>query len=38
MGVKGRLELKKFYDIEVTGQMLRSVTGKVVVEREVEIK
>jgi len=37
VGVKGRLELKKFYDIEVTGHMLRSVTGKVVVEREVEV-
>ena len=37
VGVKGRLELKKFYDIEVTGQMLRSVTGKVVVEREVVV-
>lgn len=36
VGVKGRLELKKFYDIEVTGHMLRSVTGKVVVKREVE--
>ena len=36
VGVKGRLELKKFYDIEITGHMLRSLTGKVVVEREVE--
>ncbi len=35
VGVKGRLELKKFYDIEVTGQMLRSVTGKVMVKKEV---
>ena len=35
VGVKGRLELKKFYDIEVTGQMLRSVTGKVVKKVEV---
>ena len=35
VGVKGRLELKKFYDIEITGHMLRSLTGKVVVEREV---
>ena len=33
VGVKGRLELKKFYDIEVTGHMLRSITGKVVVKR-----
>ena len=31
VGVKGRLELKKFYDLEVTGHMLRSITGKVVV-------
>ena len=37
VGVKGRLELKKFYDIEVTGHMLRSVTGKVVVKREVVV-
>jgi len=41
VGVKGRLPLKQFYDLEVTGQMLRSVTGKVVkkveVEREVEV-
>ncbi len=29
VGVKGRLELKKLYDIEVTGHMLRSITGKV---------
>jgi len=29
-GVKGRLELGKFYDLEVVGHMLRSVTGKVV--------
>jgi len=38
VGVKGRLELKKFYDIEVTGQMLRSVTGNVVAEGEAESK
>lgn len=37
VGVKGRLELKKFYDVEVTGHMLRSVTGKVAVERKVEV-
>ena len=37
VGVKGRLELKKFYDIEVTGQMLRSVTGKVVKKVEVRV-
>ena len=29
VGVKGRLELKKFYDLEITGHMLRSITGKV---------
>ncbi len=29
VGVKGRLELKKFYDLEITGHMLRSLTGKV---------
>ncbi len=37
VGVKGRLELKKFYDLEITGHMLRSITGKVVVKREVEV-
>ena len=30
VGVKQRLELKKFYDIRVTGHMLRSVVGEVV--------
>ncbi len=29
VGVKERLELNKFYDIQVTGHMLRSITGKV---------
>jgi radical SAM superfamily enzyme with C-terminal helix-hairpin-helix motif len=29
VGVKGRLELKKFYNLEITGHMLRSLTGKV---------
>jgi radical SAM superfamily enzyme with C-terminal helix-hairpin-helix motif len=29
VGVKERLELNKFYDIEITGHMLRSVTGRV---------
>ena len=29
VGIKQRLELNKFYDIEVTGHMLRSVIGKV---------
>ena len=31
VGVKGRLELKKFYEIGIIGHMLRSLTGKVVV-------
>ncbi|MBI5388764.1 radical SAM protein [Candidatus Woesearchaeota archaeon] len=30
VGVKGRLELKKFYGLEISGHMLRSITGKVV--------
>ncbi|MBR9690441.1 radical SAM protein [Candidatus Woesearchaeota archaeon] len=30
VGIKQRLELKKFYNIKVTGHMLRSVVGKVV--------
>lgn len=30
VGVKGRLPLKQFYDLEITGHMLRSLTGKVV--------
>lgn len=29
VGVKERLELKKFYNLEITGHMLRSLTGKV---------
>ena len=29
VGVKGRLQLKKFYDLEITGHMLRSITGRV---------
>ena len=29
VGVKKRLDLKKFYDLEITGHMLRSLTGKV---------
>ncbi len=37
VGVKGRLELKKFYDLEVTEHMLRSLVGKVVAkEKELE--
>ncbi len=34
VGVKGRLELKKFYDLEITGHMLRSLVGKVSLESE----
>jgi radical SAM superfamily enzyme with C-terminal helix-hairpin-helix motif len=30
VGVKGRLELNKFYDVSVTDHMLRSITGKIV--------
>jgi radical SAM superfamily enzyme with C-terminal helix-hairpin-helix motif len=30
VGVKERLELKKFYDLEITGHMLRSLVGKIV--------
>jgi radical SAM superfamily enzyme with C-terminal helix-hairpin-helix motif len=30
VGVKGRFELKKFYDIEINGHMLRSLTGKII--------
>ncbi|MBI5389967.1 radical SAM protein [Candidatus Woesearchaeota archaeon] len=29
VGVKGRLELKKFYDLSITKHMLRSLTGEV---------
>ena len=29
VGVKGRLELKKFYNLKIIGHMLRSVTGEV---------
>ncbi|MBI2523289.1 radical SAM protein [Candidatus Woesearchaeota archaeon] len=36
VGVKGRLELKKFYNLEVTGHMLRSLVGKVAKEMEIE--
>ncbi|MBI2541650.1 radical SAM protein [Candidatus Woesearchaeota archaeon] len=35
VGVKGRIELKKFYDLEITNHMLRSLTGKVVKKAEV---
>ncbi len=35
VGVKGRIELKKFYDLEITGHMLRSLTGKVIVEEKI---
>jgi len=30
IGVKERLELGKFYNIKVTGHMLRSIVGEVV--------
>jgi|TARA_Y100000310_G_scaffold284075_1_gene306606 radical SAM superfamily enzyme with C-terminal helix-hairpin-helix motif len=33
VGVKGRLELKKFYDLEIIGHMLRSLVGKVIKEK-----
>ncbi|MEK6974452.1 MAG: radical SAM protein [Nanoarchaeota archaeon] len=29
IGIRGRLPLKKFYDIKITGHMLRSITGEV---------
>ena len=29
-GVKGRFEIGKFYDIKVTGHMLRSITGEII--------
>ena len=34
VGVKGRLALKKFYNLEITGHMLRSLTGKLTMENE----
>jgi radical SAM superfamily enzyme with C-terminal helix-hairpin-helix motif len=34
VGVEGRLDLKKFYDLEITGHMLRSLVGKVVIKKE----
>jgi len=36
VGVKGRLGLKKFYDLDVSGHMLRSLTAKVSEEKELE--
>ena len=30
IGIKKRIELKKFYNIKITGHMLRSITGEVV--------
>jgi len=36
VGVKGRLELKKFYDLEITSHMLRSLVGKVAVKNELD--
>lgn len=38
VGVKGRLELKKFYHLEITGHMLRSLVGKVAVKQDSPIK
>ncbi|MCH8003261.1 MAG: radical SAM protein [Nanoarchaeota archaeon] len=38
VGVKGRLELKKFYDLEISGHMLRSLVGKVEVKELDPIK
>jgi len=35
VGVKERLELKKFYDLEITSHMLRSLVGKVRIKKEV---
>ena len=32
VGVKGRYEIGKFYDVKVTGHMLRSVIGEIVKE------
>ena len=34
VGIKGRLELKKFYDLEITGHMLRSLVGKVEIKKK----
>ena len=36
VGVKGRLELKKFYDLEITRHMLRSLVGKVAIKKDFE--
>ena len=30
VGVKGRYEIRKFYDLKVTGHMLRSITGEII--------
>ena len=35
VGVKERLELKNFYDIEVGGHMLRSITGKIAAKKAI---
>ena len=36
VGVKGRLELKKFYDLEITSHMLRSLVGRVAKKNELD--
>ena len=38
VGIKGRHEIGKFYDIKVKGHMLRSVTGDIVKEADYEDK
>ena len=30
IGIKGRIDLKRFYDVKITDHMLRSVTGEIV--------
>ena len=38
VGVKGRLELKKFYNLEIIDHMLRSLTGKIFVREKISAK
>jgi len=38
VGIKGRYDIGRFYDIKVTGHMLRSITGEIVKEAEYEEK
>jgi len=35
VGVKGRIPLKQFYNLEITGHMLRSIIGKVAGEKKI---